>query len=500
MDADRFDQLARSLTDGATRRRVVAGALGAALITLTDLAENALGKNGHKRNRDGGTSRGKHPKNKKKTKNRKRNEQKGKDRKQDKRQVGQEQCIALDQRCRKHGEPCCGGAKCRTLLGLPLISGKCRCPQGTRECRGACIPESTCCADSECDAGEVCQDGVCGTPAPCDVCASGCPFVSVQAALDAASNGDTITICAGTYDETVTIARDLTLSGAGDGENPAANTILDGAGAGTVLTIATGAAVTLKTLRVTGGNADLGGGIYNDHGTLGLSGCTVSGNAATDGGGVLNQGGTLTLSNSTVSGNTASVSGNSGGFGGGIDNESGTLHLVDSTVSGNTARIGGGLFVDGSSTVTLSDSSVSDNTADQEGGGIATDDDVVTLTLTNCTVNGNTSGLGGGGIFSIGNLTLSNSTVRDNTANDGGGGIHGDGGGILNGTLGTLTLEASTVTNNHAAIDGGGIANAGTVSCSGDSTVSGNTAGTAGTENCFDVPDFGGSGCNTCPA
>jgi hypothetical protein len=474
MDADRFDQLARSLTDGATRRRVVTGSLGAALITLTDLAENALGKRGRKRNRDKPS--------KNKNKNRKRNEQKGKGGKQDKKQVGQEQCIALDQRCRKHGDPCCGGAKCRTLLGLPLISGKCRCPQGTRVCNGACVALDACCeADNT------------GSCPPCDVCADGCPFTSVQEAVDAADPEATITICAGTFTETVTIAQDLTLLGVGQANDPASNTLLDGAGAGTVVTITAGATVIMQHLRVTGGNADLGGGIYNDHGTLGLSGCTVSGNAATDGGGILNQGGTLTLSNSTVSGNTASVSGNSGGFGGGIDNESGTLDLADSTVSGNTARIGGGLFVDGPSTVTLSDSTVSDNTADQEGGGIATDDDVVTLSLTNCTVNGNTSGLDGGGIFGIGNLTLSNSTVRDNTAND-------DGGGILNGALGALTLEASTVTNNRAAVDGGGIANAGTVSCSGDSTVSGNTAGTAGTENCFDVPDFGGSGCNTCPA
>ena len=33
----------------------------------------------------------------------------------------------------------------------------------------------------------------------CDVCATGCDFDAVQAAVDAAASGDTITICAGTY-------------------------------------------------------------------------------------------------------------------------------------------------------------------------------------------------------------------------------------------------------------------------------------------------------------
>lgn len=462
MDSSRFDQIVKSFGMPLSRRSVLSTLSACGLVGAAAIAEDASTKN------------------KKKNRRKKRTEKKGQQQGQGK--AGTKRCIPLDQRCRKHGEPCCDGAKCRTLLGLPLLSGKCRCPRETRVCAGACIAQNACCE----------ADGTGACP-PCDVCASGCPFTSVQAAIDAASPGSTITLCAGAYIETVTIAKDMTLSGVGDGTDPASNTLLDGAGAGTVVTIAAGTVVSLKTLRVTGGDADLGGGIYNDHGTLGLSGCTVSSNAATDGGGILNQGGTLTLTNCTVSGNTASVSGNSGGFGGGIDNESGTLHLADSTVSGNTARIGGGLFVDGSSTVTLGDSTVSDNMAHQEGGGIATDDDVVTLTLTNCTVRGNTSGLGGGGIFAVGKVTLVDSAVRDNTAND-------DGGGIRNGILGTLTLETSTVTNNHAASEGGGIANAGTVSCSGGSAVSGNTAGTADTENCFDELAFGGSGCATCPA
>lgn len=444
MDPHQFDAIVKMLSRPHSRRRVAAGALSAALFSLTHLADARGKRRGDRRKRRGAN------------RDRKRHEKK-QDRRKDKNEASAESCIALDKRCRKHGAPCCGGAKCRTLLGLPLLPGHCRCPLGTRECGGACIAPDACCS----------ADGTGACP-PCDVCASGCPFTSVQAAVDAAAPDAIITICAGAYTENLTIAENLTLRGAGDGDG-SGDAILQGTGMGSVVTIAAGQSVALEHLRITGGESDSGGGIYSQDADLTLRDCTVSGNTAR--------------------------------FGGGIDNEDGTLTLIDSAVSGNTSiQLGGGLFVDGVSTATLTNSTVSDNTAGQEGGGIATDDSAVTLILSSSTVSGNTSGLGGGGIFSAGSATLTDSHVSQNTANDSGGGLHGDGGGILNAIFGTLTLEASSVTNNHAATDGGGIANAGSVACSVGSTVSGNTAGTAGTENCFDDLGLGGDGCATCPA
>src|SRR5439155_10478066 len=91
---------------------------------------------------------------------------------------------------------------------------------------------------------------------------------------------------------------------------------LNGGGQGSVLTIGTGAAVTLSTLIITGGTGTFipaeditgGGGINNENGgALTLNGTAISGNTVSgDGGGIISAGGSVTLNGtSSISGNTA---------------------------------------------------------------------------------------------------------------------------------------------------------------------------------------------------
>lgn len=94
---------------------------------------------------------------------------------------------------------------------------------------------------------------------PCgDVCASGCQATSIQQAIEDAEDGATIRLCAETYNETLTIEKDVTLIGAGDGAD---GTVLDGQGNGSVVTVPglgvvlPGATVMLEGLRITGGNS-----------------------------------------------------------------------------------------------------------------------------------------------------------------------------------------------------------------------------------------------------
>jgi hypothetical protein len=220
---------------------------------------------------------------------------------------------------------------------------------------------------------------VCG-----DVCASGCPFTALQAAVDAANSGDTIRLCAGTYLGPAAIAdidKDLTIVGAGDGADPATETILDAAGTGQVLRIRSTRTVTLQGLRLTGGVGSAGG--VRNEGDLTMTGCTVHRNTGASGGpgGMLSLG-PLSMTDCTVSENTSSAANvggirasfvvlrltrcmireNTGGVGG--LHVQGTGTLTETTITGNTglvATLAGGLYTEGGAT-TLVDSTISGNT------------------------------------------------------------------------------------------------------------------------------------------
>ena len=230
------------------------------------------------------------------------------------------------------------------------------------------------CRPGGCAAGQLCDGGSCRV---CDVCPSGCAYSSVQAALDAASDGATIRLCPGTYDGDLDITRNVTLIGAGDEADPATNTILDAAGSGRVVTVYDGN-LTLQSVRITGGRAGEynGGGIFNGTGTLALIDTTVTGNTADHGGGIHNIfGGTVTLSDSTVSGNEAARGG------GGIYTQLGTVTInAASRVTGNTAPVGGGIYTQLGTVTIDATSEVTGNMADPGlGGGIYNSRGTVTL-------------------------------------------------------------------------------------------------------------------------
>jgi hypothetical protein len=165
----------------------------------------------------------------------------------------------------------------------------------------------------------------------------------LQEAINGAAAGTTIRLCAGTWEvsSTVVINKNLTLTGAGDGE-----TVLDGGDAVQVLLITPGHTVTLQTLMITKGDASDVGGIYNDRSTLTLgAGSRVTGNR---GGGIFSYYGTLTLQSGS------SVTGNSTDSGGGISIEGGAVTLQNgSRVSGNTTSMGGGGIFTALGTVTV---------------------------------------------------------------------------------------------------------------------------------------------------
>ena len=314
----------------------------------------------------------------------------------------------------------------------------------------------------------------------CDVCPpeQPCAFHSVREAVAAASPGDTLRLCPGTYREPLVnephmllLANDLTLIGAG-----ADTTILDGEGIvnRTVSAVGSNATVALEGLTITGGNAGTGqgGGIANE-GDLTLTDCFITGNRALEGGGIVT---------------------------------TGALHLVTSRVQKNRSTEGGGIFHDRQNgadiTVTLVDSKVTGNTADNRGGGIRLNGGTLILNGTS-RVARNIAEDGGGGIYTVeGNVTLADaSRVSRNKANYAGGiftirgsvmlkdhssvtgnSAGGEGGGLYAWTSGVTLKHDSSVTENTAGGDGGGIIHAydSEVTLEDNSHVSGNTAGERG--------------------
>jgi hypothetical protein len=238
-----------------------------------------------------------------------------------------------------------------------------------------------------------------GRPTCLVVNTAGGGYRTLQAAVDAASAGDTLKV-KGTCVGTTTISKNLSVGGQ---TNPAfGEPRLDGGGGGPVVTVR--AAVAINNLTIRNGDTvavpfpgDQGGGIFNG-GTLTLTGVTVTANSAWEGGGIFNASGTLTLTDSAVISNHADA-GEAGGVlgkgGGGIFNyANGTVTLIDSSVSGNTSAggSGGGIYEDLEASLTLrGTSSITGNSADV-GGGI-----FITYAMVTCLdANSITGNLGGG--------------------------------------------------------------------------------------------------------
>jgi hypothetical protein len=262
---------------------------------------------------------------------------------------------------------------------------------------------------------------------------------SLRQAIHDSSSGDTLifsNVVAGsillTSGELLISNKDLTILGPGAGV-----LAVDGNNASRVFHITNGI-VSISGLAITNGDAGIyyaGGGIYNDHGTLTLSNCTISGNLGSlEGGGIENLGGgygaaTLSLIGCTVSGNVAlPLIDGSYGYGGGICNAgrgggSATLSVLASTFNGNLATnvsgswrgLGAAIYSDGTSggsaTVSVSASTFSGNFA-AVGGGIASTASGGTgsVSVVGCTFSGNSAIVDAGCIY---NASGSELTIAD---------------------------------------------------------------------------------------
>ena len=209
-------------------------------------------------------------------------------------------------------------------------------------------------------------------------------YATIQAAINASKDGDTIQVAPDTYNENIDFnGKNITV----EGENQE-TTIIDGGHNGSVVTLEGGEIAILSGFTIRNGEAVSGGGIYISESNPTLTNLTISGNTAIDGAGIF------------------------------INYDSNPI-LTNLTISKNTAEyLGGGIYIK-ESDPTLTNLTISGNTAEYYGGGIYIDDS--NLILTNLTISGNTAGNYGGGIYINydSSITFSSSIIWGNAVSNG---------------------------------------------------------------------------------
>lgn len=310
---------------------------------------------------------------------------------------------------------------------------------------------------------------------------------TLQDAINACNGGETVyllkdmTGSISIYGGYLSLSKKLTLN--------IENRTIDGDNKNTVLSIKSGADVTLKATGavITGGyNYSYSyydgrvGGIYVNNSTLTMEGGSITGNSGSDAGGIrcldnasvaltgvtindnkCNSGyaGGIYAMNSTLTINGGAMKENTGGLAGGIYTSNTALTITDgSTITSNTGSAVGGIYVYGNQTTELNSVVIESNTATNDNagaGGIYAKNS--TLTMSGGRVADNEGSLAGGVYASDNSLVaLVSVSVNSNTAtndNAGAGGVYARNSALTMDSAPTMT--AGEVIGNVGGIAGG---------------------------------------------
>jgi len=201
-------------------------------------------------------------------------------------------------------------------------------------------------------------------------------YTTIQAAIDASVNGDTVLVAPGTYIENIDFkGKAITVKSSGgaevtviDGGNPinpdyrsvvifqngeSFDSVLDG------FTLTNGHG-TKKSI-----NSSRGGGIYCYVAEPVIVNNIISGNMADDGGGICCASSSAIIMNNAIFENKAVMS-----YGGGICNIGGGAYgeIMNNTIYGNSANYGGGIYCYGQSHLHITNNTVCGNKANSGGG------------------------------------------------------------------------------------------------------------------------------------
>ncbi len=318
-------------------------------------------------------------------------------------------------------------------------------------------------------------------------------YPTIQAAIDACNDGDTVIIPPGTYKgdgnrDIDFLGKAITVRSTDPNDpNIIAATIIDCNGTednphrGFYFHDEEDANSVLSGLTVTSGYVymDDGAGIYCDLASPTISNCVISGNIAEGhctfvgycygfGGGVCFLNSNSVITNCTIIGNIAAFGGggincfygspiikncvivdNQGGRGCGVYCEGCSISIDGCVIRDNKGYAGGGVCCDWEGLANVTNCIITKNCTDNAGAGISVMGGSVILT--NCMVTENRSIYDhGGGImcWANGHLLANYSNISWNTAGYNAGGIW---------CIGSLTLRNSKIIGNSTDINGGGI-------------------------------------------
>jgi hypothetical protein len=287
----------------------------------------------------------------------------------------------------------------------------------------------------------------------------GYDYSTIQSAINAAQEGDTIIVAQGEYKEAINFNGKNIILTSTDPNNWSIieNTIINPDYSNSVVIFSGQENETciLHGLTISdGGGVDYGGGINGNGTKATIRKCKINNNRAyIQGGGLYDCDGLI--DDCIISSNDAQASiRNATSYGGGLYGCDGTINncVIKSNVAGRNMSLyyfgnGGGLY---NCNAQIINCIIEYNGAIGDGGGLHSCNAIIS----NCSIKNNTAGnsdiIGtGGGLYNC-NADINNCTIQNNTATNKGGGLYG-----CNGTISGCTIKDNESTKNS----GGGLAN-----------------------------------------